>query len=279
MVRITAELISQAPQFLNPLHDREIDLRGNKIPTIENMGATLDQFDTIDLSDNDITRLDGFPLLKRLKTFIINNNRIHKIAWNLAQSLPRVEELILTNNNVCDFSDIDAIANLRTLTRLSLMRNPVSMKLRYREYVIHKLPNLKLLDFRKVKLKERQAAERLFSGEEGARLRERLAGKPKILPPGESLEPPSTRSAAGLTPDQIARIKEAIQNASSLQEARRLEAQLQSGIIPNGQAAKDGQNTAQTGEEDEGEAANTADMSVPPDAMQTGNAQEMDTDH
>lgn len=49
---------------------------GYKIPVLENLGATLDQFDTIDLSDNEIRKLDGFPLLKRLKTLLLNNNRI-----------------------------------------------------------------------------------------------------------------------------------------------------------------------------------------------------------
>ena len=49
---------------------------GYKIPVIENLGATLDQFDIMDFSDNDIRKLDGFPLLKRLKTLLLNNNRI-----------------------------------------------------------------------------------------------------------------------------------------------------------------------------------------------------------
>ena len=43
---------------------------------IENLGATLDQFDSIDLSDNDIRKLDGFPFLKRLRTLILNHNPI-----------------------------------------------------------------------------------------------------------------------------------------------------------------------------------------------------------
>ncbi|KAK1327900.1 hypothetical protein QTO34_012809 [Cnephaeus nilssonii] len=34
---------------------------GYKIPVIENLGATLDQFDAIDFSDNEIRKLDGFP--------------------------------------------------------------------------------------------------------------------------------------------------------------------------------------------------------------------------
>lgn len=49
---------------------------GYKIPQIENMGATLDQFDTIDFSDNDLRKLDGFPHLPRLKCLLLNNNRI-----------------------------------------------------------------------------------------------------------------------------------------------------------------------------------------------------------
>lgn len=35
-----------------------------------------DQFDVMDFSDNDIRKLDGFPKLKRLKTLLLNNNRI-----------------------------------------------------------------------------------------------------------------------------------------------------------------------------------------------------------
>ena len=35
-----------------------------------------DQFDTIDFTENEIRKLDGFPLLKRLKCLMMNNNRI-----------------------------------------------------------------------------------------------------------------------------------------------------------------------------------------------------------
>jgi len=39
-----------------------------------------DQFDTLELSDNDIRKLDGFPLLRRLKCLILNNNRVSLVA-------------------------------------------------------------------------------------------------------------------------------------------------------------------------------------------------------
>lgn len=38
--------------------------------------ALQDQFDTIDFTDNDIRKLDKFPLLKRLKHVLLSNNRI-----------------------------------------------------------------------------------------------------------------------------------------------------------------------------------------------------------
>ncbi|PSN34260.1 putative U2 small nuclear ribonucleoprotein A' [Blattella germanica] len=91
MVKLTPDLIQQSMQYINPVRDRELDLRGRKprykIPVIENMGATLDQFDTVDFSDNDIRKLDGFPLLKRLKCLLLNNNRIVEIRCMLLETL------------------------------------------------------------------------------------------------------------------------------------------------------------------------------------------------
>lgn len=42
-----------------------------------------DQFDTIDLSDNEIVKLENLPYLNRLGTLIINNNRITRINPNI----------------------------------------------------------------------------------------------------------------------------------------------------------------------------------------------------
>ena len=45
------------------------------------------QFDSIDLSDNSIVRLEGFPKLPRLQCLHLNNNRINRIARNLEGAL------------------------------------------------------------------------------------------------------------------------------------------------------------------------------------------------
>ena len=45
-----------------------------------------DQFDTIDFSNNEIRKFDGFPYLHRLKSILVNNNRIRYSSLYL--SLP-----------------------------------------------------------------------------------------------------------------------------------------------------------------------------------------------
>lgn len=66
-MKITAELIQQSPQFTNPLNERQLDLRGYKLKLIENLGATLDFYECIDLSDNELRRLNNFTYLEKYK--------------------------------------------------------------------------------------------------------------------------------------------------------------------------------------------------------------------
>eukprot|EP00275_Glaucocystis_incrassata_P001912 EC124284.1.p1 GENE.EC124284.1~~EC124284.1.p1 ORF type:complete len:148 (+),score=7.11 EC124284.1:169-612(+) len=146
-MRLTADLISRSPQVINAIKDRELILRGNKIPAIENLGATQDQFDCIDVSDNDIKKLDGFPRLNRLKCVIACNNRIARIGQSLNESLPKLETLVLTNNHLSNLADLEPLASLTSLLRLSLLDNPDTKRQHYRLYVIHKIPSIKLLDF------------------------------------------------------------------------------------------------------------------------------------
>ena len=58
------------------LNNHMLNILGYKIPLIENLGTTLDQFDTIDFSDNEIRKVDNIPFLPRIKTLLFNNNRI-----------------------------------------------------------------------------------------------------------------------------------------------------------------------------------------------------------
>ena len=143
MVKLTPDLIEGAGQYINPIRDRELDLRGYKIPVIENLGTTLDHFDTIDFSDNEIRKLDGFPYLTRGKSLLLNNNRIVTLGEGLELCLPNLHTLIPTNNSLQELADLEPVTNLKKLTMLSLLHNPVVTKRNCREYVIHKFPNLR----------------------------------------------------------------------------------------------------------------------------------------
>jgi len=158
-MRLTADLILGSPSSLNPAKERELCLRGNKISVIENLGATQDGFDSIDFSDNEIQKLENFPLLTRLQMILLHNNRLAKIAPKLGDSLPKINALILTNNRIENLSDLDPLADMPTLRMLSLIGNPVTRKKNYRIYVIHLIPRLKLLDFQKVKAVEKKAGK------------------------------------------------------------------------------------------------------------------------
>lgn len=261
MVRLTADLILQSPQFFNAVRERELDLRGNKIAVIENLGATEDLYDCIDLSDNEIVKLEGFPALRRLSTLLLNSNRITRVSKTMGAHLPRLHTLILTNNRIANLADLDALASLAgSLRCLSLVDCLVSKKPKYRPYTIHLLPNLKLLDFRKVKQKERTDASRLFSLDSSALIAAKRASANTFVP-GEALEGAAGAAAAagdgtavsaggvegdvsatagvegeavkrGPTADQITAIKAAIATAQTLEEVARLEKALQSGQLP-----------------------------------------------
>lgn len=241
MVKLSQELIQMAAQSINPVRDRELDLRGYKIPVIENLGATLDQFDSIDLSDNEIRKLDGFPLLRRLRCLLLNNNRVCRIGENLHEPLPALETLVLTNNQIQNLGDLDPLASIKTLTYLSLMKNPVTVKRHYRLYLIHRIPQLRVLDFRRIRQKERQAAQQLFRGKRGRQLEKEVGavsgGGPSRAPAaaaGAPTQPPPPGAPAAAA-RQLEALKQAMSRATTLDAVEHLSSALQSGapLVPN----------------------------------------------
>jgi U2 small nuclear ribonucleoprotein A' len=69
-------------------------LSGFKIPHIENLGVTNDEYEVIDISDNELTKLDNLPLLSRLTMLLLSNNRISKLALELNRNVPHLESLV-----------------------------------------------------------------------------------------------------------------------------------------------------------------------------------------
>eukprot|EP00922_Rhytidocystis_sp_ex-Travisia-forbesii_P058299 GHVS01086189.1.p1 GENE.GHVS01086189.1~~GHVS01086189.1.p1 ORF type:complete len:187 (+),score=18.11 GHVS01086189.1:32-592(+) len=168
-MRLTVELIQSAPQAINPTNDRMISMRGCKIAIIENLGGTKDHFDCIDLTDNEILKLDNIPPLKRLKTFIVANNRISRLAPDMMDCIPNLTSLVLTNNRLELLYDLVPLFKAKYLTRLVLADNPVASKEHYRLALVYKMPGLRYIDFKRVTEKERTNAKRLFQSESGSK--------------------------------------------------------------------------------------------------------------
>ncbi|XP_037422787.1 U2 small nuclear ribonucleoprotein A'-like [Triticum dicoccoides] len=234
MVRLNADLIWKSPHFFNAIKERELDLRGNKIAIIENIGATEDQFDTIDLSDNEIVKLENFPFMNRLGTLLINNNRITRINPNLGEFLPKMHTLVLTNNRLTSLAEIDPLASLPKLQFLSLLDNTVTKQPDYRLYVIHKLKHLRLLDFKKVKQQERADAAYKFHSKEAEEAAKKVAAKaytPVVMDSQGTTKDQGPKVVAP-TPAQITAIKAAIVNSQTLDEVTRLEKALSTGQVP-----------------------------------------------
>lgn len=169
-MRLTLDLIVAAPQYMNPCKDRMISLRGYKIPTIENLGATRDQFDCIDLCDNDLIKVHNIPQLRKLKVLLLANNRISRIAPDAFTTTPNLTSLILTNNKIERLSDLYPLREAKKLERLSLGDNTVTSIPLYREFVIFLIPTLRYLDFQKISEAIRNDAVSVFDSENGKQL-------------------------------------------------------------------------------------------------------------
>ena len=163
MVKLTSEVISRGFQYMNVSKEYELSLRGFKIMDIQNLSATNDQFACINLTDNSISEINFLPQLKRLKTLMLINNRISKIENDFAINCPFLTNLVLTNNKISDFQQIDNIASCKSLQKLYLVDNVVTKLKIYRLYVIYKIPTLRILDYQRVTKKEREEAITKFS--------------------------------------------------------------------------------------------------------------------
>lgn len=99
--------------------------------------------------------MGNIPLLRRLRTLLLANNRISSISPSLHLSVPNLGTLILTNNNLAELGDLEPLKDVKGLKYLSLLGNPVRDKKWYREWLIFRIPGLRVLDFQRIRDKVR----------------------------------------------------------------------------------------------------------------------------
>ena len=144
---------------------------------------------TLDLSDNDLTRLDGLESLAALETLVIDRNRVKvldagsfagfanlrvlRMEENGLRSLAHFDALVslralhLGGNRVGEVAELEKLASLAELGELTLAGNPVTRKQVYRPMALRHCEKLHTLDARAVTAIEREHVEYLFSPVDG----------------------------------------------------------------------------------------------------------------
>jgi hypothetical protein len=101
--------------------------------------------------------LGNFPLMRRLRTLLLANNRVAAVSPALHLSTPALRTLVLTNNALAELGDLEPLAGLRALEFVVLLGNAVRDQKWYREWLAWRVPSLRVLDFQRVRDKVRPA--------------------------------------------------------------------------------------------------------------------------
>ncbi len=112
-------------------------------------------FDGIDFSFNLITHLGEFPLMPQLRLLILADNRLKTFSSHLESTLPNLESLVLYNNNIDSPAELLKLQGCKKLTELYIHKNPIAEAEHFRQWVIQKLPQVKVLNGSKIKDSDR----------------------------------------------------------------------------------------------------------------------------
>ena len=152
-MRLTVDLLHRAEQRTNCLGERELVLNGYGIPAIENTAAIIsssssttsngggssgEEFDTLNICNNLLIRLDNFSRWYRLSNLIASNNRIESIDGNnILKNIPNLLSLTLSYNHISSLSMIHTIGqSCQLLQFLDLTGNSVTSKYHFRFFFL-----------------------------------------------------------------------------------------------------------------------------------------------
>jgi U2 small nuclear ribonucleoprotein A' len=165
-MRLDEATILRSPQIMNPLGERELDLRGNGLTLLDEgpLSQLDDAFDVIDLTDNSLTSLEYIPEMKRLTTIIAHRNKLQRVSLSAALRLPRLHSFVADDNNFSTLDQLVVFGKFPLLERISLGgTNPVARHEHFRAFLMYLCPKLKLINFQRVLAVERAAVSILRS--------------------------------------------------------------------------------------------------------------------
>ncbi|SCW00440.1 LAFE_0C04236g1_1 [Lachancea fermentati] len=133
------------------LRDLNLESDGDSMPTV--LSQIPIPTNVVDMTNNDLTQLP--PLQKRadIHTLLLSRNRIVSIDGRLLPT--NILNLSLANNGIDRLEQLNGLRNSpQSLENLNLRGNAICYFEDYRSHVLSLLPQLKVLDFQKVKGEE-----------------------------------------------------------------------------------------------------------------------------
>ncbi|XP_015456529.3 leucine-rich repeat-containing protein 72 isoform X2 [Astyanax mexicanus] len=164
------------------LHISELYLAKRGLSAIPDL-SKFKQLRYVWLNNNKIKNLNGSVFNCCIAELYLQNNEITTISGAL-RHLTCLRVLLLHNNQLKNLEE--TVAELRhthCLQTVNFFLNPFTQDPEYREYVIHHLPSVQILDRKEVRQEERRHAFRLFCSER-LRVLDTLAfGRRAVTPP------------------------------------------------------------------------------------------------
>lgn len=142
----------------------------------------------LNLSNNDIQRVDGFDNLSYLEKLFLDKNKIRSIYDNAFAGCPNIRELRIEENmlrsldgirhlskldalylginRIADVTEIERLQSLSRLGRIVMNFNPITRRSIYRPLLVNQFPALKYIDNKEVTNEERVKIASIFRSEQ-----------------------------------------------------------------------------------------------------------------
>ena len=132
----------------------KLNIKENFISKIDSLDK-LNELNNINISNNKLRNCDksNLGLLPSLKTFLCDNNLLKSI--NCFEKYISLENISFNSNKIADINCLDKLSQLKKLTKLSLINNPITRIENYRKLIIFYFQHLKFLDNKEIISQER----------------------------------------------------------------------------------------------------------------------------
>ena len=149
---LSEESFSRLPESLMAFTNlKELSVNGIELSEIGDIWGAFPNLEYLDLDDNAIQRLpSSFSQLTKLKTLYLASNQLGPEALKQIAAIPSLEELNLSKNTAMTGADWNALASLKKLKTLELLR----LNLKECPKVLGQLPALNYLDLGENKIEE-----------------------------------------------------------------------------------------------------------------------------